>query len=100
MKKEEFTLLSFLIDLANLFYSGLVFMLTWNWIPSEIFNLQKITYAQGLSLFIFLVFFKGFKADNTDSNDKDGEKQLKSSIVTFVRLTLILILAFIVQAFI
>lgn len=95
--------LAFVIGVINIFYGGLIFMFIWNWIPAVIFNLSTITYAQGLGLFAFTKLLRGTRLNRLryiNNENKKGEEQVINSLVVFVELTITVIFAFIVQAFI
>ena len=89
--------INLLLLIGGMFLQAFVFMVVWNWIPSEIFNLQSLDYAEGFGILVFLSFFKNlsFSAD-----EKDDEKELAKSVTGIIHWIFIFALAAIIQGFI
>lgn len=87
-----------LLAVGNFFFGGFVFMQTWNWLPSAIFDLPEIGYAAGLGLVVFtsLLRYKDFNA----KKGKEIEIDLAESLAVTFYYGLVLGFGFIISSYV
>ncbi|MFL1672164.1 hypothetical protein [Paenibacillus dendritiformis] len=87
-----------LLAVGNFFFGGFVFMQTWNWLPSAIFDLPKIGYAAGLGLMVFSALLR-YK-DTRIKNERKVEENIAEALVMTLFYGLALGLGFVISPYV
>ncbi|EJW14105.1 hypothetical protein M5X00_26215 [Paenibacillus alvei] len=82
---------------GNLFLQGFVFMKVWNWFPVELFGAPTIGLAGSMGLLLVAIFFRNI---NIGKKEETTEDRLKGVIFCTFLFAFVLLMGFILQAFI
>lgn len=74
-------------------------MKIWNWFLHSIFDLPYIGYVAALGLLLTLVFFKSHNIDVEKQKTKKEETVLAETFIVTAKYGTVLLLGFIIQAF-
>jgi hypothetical protein len=85
-----------LLSIGSLFFQTFVFMVVWNWFPSQIFDIKSIEYAESYGLMLVVSFFKG-KHFNLNETPKDDFRRITGH---YYYMIFVLIIASIIKTFI
>ncbi|MGG4105236.1 hypothetical protein AAXB25_15065 [Paenibacillus lautus] len=91
--------LIWLFAVINYFWQGFVFMKVWNWFPAELLSVPTVGYAGALGLLLVISFFKN-KNVKRQQDAKDNEEVLGLQVGLSVVTGIVLLVGFIIQAFI